>query len=217
MRMPDLSLAIRHLVRRPGFAAAAIALLALGAAANASVFSVVRGVLFRPLPFPQPDRLVAIWPTTFVSNEEVGYWRERTRSLERIATISPGWLMGLVADGGAPQKITCGRVSDDMFLTLGASAALGRTIAPGDSVPGQHRVVVLSDGLWRTRFDANPGIVGRGVQLDQEPYTVVGVMPPGFEIFEPGTDAWTPLAWDPAAATHKATFSLALGRLAAGG
>lgn len=166
MRLPDLSFAIRHLVRRPGFAAAAILLLAVSAGANASIFSVVRGVLFRPLPFPQPDRLVAVWPSTFVSNEEVAYWRARTRSFDRLATLSPGWLMGLVADGGEPVKITAGRASDDLFVTLGAPAALGRVLAPGDSVPGRHRVVVLSNVLWRTRFGADPAIVGRGVQLD---------------------------------------------------
>src|SRR6187402_177569 len=106
MRFPDLSLAFRNIFRRPGFAIVAILLMALGSGANAAVFSVVRGVLLRPLPFPQPDRLVAVWPDVFVSNEEVDYWRNRTRSFEQIAAMSPGWMMGLVADSGEPIKVT---------------------------------------------------------------------------------------------------------------
>ncbi len=108
MRFPDLSLAFRNIFRRPGFAAVAIALLALGSGANAAVFSVVRGVLIRPLPFPEPDRLVAVWPNQFISNEDLDYWRERTHSFSEIAAQSPGWMMGLVADGGEPIKVTGG-------------------------------------------------------------------------------------------------------------
>jgi hypothetical protein len=170
MRIPDATLAFRNIFRRPAFAAIAITLLALGAGANAAVFSVVRGVLLRPLPFPQPDRLVAVWPGTFVSNEEVGYWRTHTRGFESIATQSPGWLMGLVAEGGEPLKVTGARVSDNLFRTLGASAALGRTIEPGE---GASRVVVLSDGLWRRRFAADPSALGRTIQLDQQPHVIV--------------------------------------------
>jgi putative ABC transport system permease protein len=90
MRVPDLSLALRNIFRRPGFAVVAITLLALGAGANAAVFSVVRGVLLRPLPYPNPDRLVAMGPQFFVSYEDVNYWRERLRGFEQIATLSPG-------------------------------------------------------------------------------------------------------------------------------
>src|SRR5690348_3420949 len=110
MRMPDLSVAVRNIFRRPGFALVAIALLALGAGANAAVFSVVRGVLLRPLPYPEPDRLVAVAPNFFISNEDVDYWRNRTRSFTEIAALSPGWMMGLVADGGEPIKVTGARI-----------------------------------------------------------------------------------------------------------
>ena len=213
MRVPDLTLAVRNIFRRPGFALVAIALLALGSGANAAVFSVVRGVLLRPLPFAEPDRLVALGSEFFISNEDVSYWREQARSFESIAAMSPGWMMGLVADGGEPLKVTGGRVSDNLFRTLGASAALGRTIEPGDSVPGQPRVVVVSHALWRTRFGADPRAIGRGVQLDQEAYTIVGVMPPGFEVFGPGTDLWAPLPWQPDSPQFKATFSLGVARL----
>src|ERR671910_1248170 len=104
MRAPDLTLAIRNVFRRPGFALVAIALLALGSGANTAVYSVVRGVLLRPLPFAEPDRLVALGPEFFISNEDVSFWRERARSFESVAAMSPGWMMGLVADGGEPLK-----------------------------------------------------------------------------------------------------------------
>jgi predicted permease len=216
MRYPDVSLAVRNIFRRPGFAAVAILLLALGSGANAAVFSVVRGVLIRPLPFPDADRVVAVNPNQFISNEELAYWRDRARSFTEIAAQSPGWMMGLVADGGEPIKVTAGRVSDNLFKTLGASAALGRTIEPGNATPGQHRVAVLSDSLWRRRFNADPSIVGRGIELDQEPHTIIGVMPPGFEVFGPGTDLWAPLPWTPGTPQFKATFSQGVARLAPG-
>lgn len=216
MRMPDLSLAFRNIFRRPGFAAVAITLMALGAGANAAVFSVVRGVLLRPLAFPEPDRLVAFWPDVFVSNQEIEYWRGRTRSFQHIAAISPGWMMGLVADGGEPLKVTGGRVSDNMFQALGAAPLLGRTIEPADARPGAPGVVVLSHRLWRTRFNSDPSVVGRGVQLDGEPNTIVGVMPAGFDIFSRDHDLWSALQWDPAGRNFRATFSLAIARLAPG-
>jgi putative ABC transport system permease protein len=213
MRFPDLSLAFRNIFRRPGFAAVAIALLALGSGANAAVFSVVRGVLIRPLPYPEPQRLVALGPRFFVSNEDVDYWRNRTHSFADIAALSPGWMMGLVADGGEPIKVTGARVSDNLFRALGASPQLGRVIEPGEASDGRHRVVVLSDGVWRSRFGADPQVIGRTIQLDQEPFTIIGVMPPGFEVFGPGQDLWAPLPWVPGNAQFKATFSQALARL----
>ena len=217
MRFPDLSLAVRNIFRRPGFAAVAITLLAVGSGANAAVFSVVRGVLIRPLPFQDAERVVAVNPNQFISNEDLLYWREHTRSFSEIAAISPGWMMGLVAaDGGEPIKVTAGRVSDNIFKALGAAAALGRTIEPGQSIPGQHRVAVLSDSLWRSRFNADPSVIGRGIELDQEPSTIIGVMPPGFEIFGPGTDLWAPLQWVPDSTQFTATFSQSVGRLAPG-
>ena len=216
MRYPDLSLAVRNIFRRPAFAAVAIALLALGSGANAAVFSVVRGVLLRPLPYPEPERLVALGARFFISNEDVDYWRTRTRSFEQIAALSPGWMMGLVADGGEPIKVTGARTSDNLFRALGASAALGRVLEPGDAVQGRHRVVVLSDSLWNSRFGADPRVIGSTIQLDQEPFTIVGVMPRGFEVFGPGTDLWAPLPWVPGNAQFKATFSQGLARLARG-
>src|SRR5689334_20830091 len=216
MRMPDLSVAVRNIFRRPGFALVAITLLALGAGANAAVFSVVRGVLLRPLPYPDPDRLVALGPDFFISLEDVEYWRSRTHSFEEIAALSPGWMMGLVAEGGEPVKVTGARITDNLFRALGASPLLGRTIEPGDSVPGKDRVVVLSFDLWRSRFGSSPQVIGRTIQLDQQPLIVVGVMPAGFEVFGAGTDLWAPLPWTPGTTQFKGSISLGLGRVARG-
>lgn len=213
MRIP---LTVRNIFRRPGFALVAVTLLALGSGANAAVFSLVRGVLLRPLPYPESDRLVAVAPNFFISNEDVDYWRARTRSFEEIAALSPGWMMGLVAEGGEPIKVTGARVSDNLFRAMGASAAVGRAIEPGEALPGKNRVVVLSDTVWRSRFGADRAAVGRTIQLDQQPFTIIGVMPAGFEVFAPGTDLWAPLPWEPGTAQQKATFSLGLGKLARG-
>jgi len=213
MGLQGLRLAVRSVFGRPGFAASAVLLLALGAGANAAVFSVVRGVLMRPLPFAQPDGLVAVGPGEFLSNEHIGHLRDHAPGLRGVAGLSPGWMMSLVAEGGDAVKVTGARVSDNLFTVLGARPLVGRAIAPGD---GPNRVAVLAHPVWRTRFDSDEGVIGRTVQIDGQPHVVIGVMPPGFEILEPGTDVWTPLPFDPASENHRATFSQALARLAPG-
>jgi predicted permease len=213
VRAHDLTLAFRALLHRPLFAATAILLMALAAGANAAVFSIVRGVLLKPLPYQQPDRLVAFWPGSFVSNQELGYWRERTRSFDQIAAISPGWMMAMVADGFEPIKVTGGRTSDNFFTTLGVRAALGRTILPGEAAPDRARVLLLSYPIFERHFRGNPAVIGRIVQLDGTAHEIIGVMPRGFEVFGPGTEVWAPLPFDPTARNHTATFSLAFARL----
>lgn len=216
MLLHDLRQAARNLARRPGFACAAVIMLALGAGANAAVFAVVRGVLLRPMPFEVPDELVAIWPDGFVSNEEVGFWRQRTRSLAAVASLAPGWFMALAADGGEPLRVTGARVSDNLFAVVGVQAALGRAIAPGDGSPGRERVVVVSDGLWRRRFAEDPAVVGRVVRVDELAYEVIGVMPRGFELLSRETDIWVPLPFAPGSPAHRTTMSRAIGRLHSG-
>jgi predicted permease len=213
MLLHDLRLAVRSLAGRPAFTATAILLLALGAGANAAVFSVVRGVLLRPLPFERPAGLVAIWPDESVSNEEIGFWRDRARSFDAVTGIAPGWLMALVAEGGEPLKITGAKVGGNFFTTLGVGAALGRTIVPGDDTVGRERVAVITDRLWRQRFAADPAVIGRSVLIDQVAHEVVGVMPPGFEVLGRLTEVWVPLPFAPGTSGHRTTFSVALGRL----
>ena len=212
----DVRFGIRNLVRRPGYALTALVLLALGTGANAAVFSVVRGVLLRPLPFSEPEQLVAVWPDEFVSNDEIGFWRERTRTLIAMASVSPGWLMALVGDGELPLKVTGARVSENLFAMLGTAPTLGRTFAEGEGTPGRDRVAVISDTLWRQRFAADRAVLGRIVLVDQVPHEVIGVMPPGFEVFGRGTDLWVPLVFAPGSPLHRQTFSMTLGRLGVG-
>jgi predicted permease len=216
MRAHDLTLGIRNLAHRPGFALTAILLLALGAGANAAVFSVVRGILLRPLPYHESERLVSVWPTSFVNNEELTYWRDRAHSFDEVGAISPGWMMALVADGLEPLKITGGRTSDNFFTVLGVQPALGRTLLPGDASPGKTAVVVLSAGIYERHFKSDARVIGRRVMLDNVAHEIVGVMSPGFEFLEPGTDVWAPLPYDPSSPQHRAQFSQAFARLRPG-
>ena len=216
MPLPDSRLALRGLLRRPGFTVTALLLLALGAGANAAVFSVVRGILLRPLPYHEPDRLVAVWPSTFVNNDDLTFLRDRTRSFEEIAANSPGWMMSLVIPGQEPIKVTGGRTSDNFFTTLGVNAALGRTVQPGEASPSRARVVVLGAHIHQRYFDSDPRVLGRRVLLDNVEHEIVGVMPAGFEFLEPGTDVWAAMPFDPASAQNRAQFSMPFARLRPG-
>ena len=216
MRSPALALAVRSLRRRPAYTVTAILLLALATGANAAVFSLVRGVLLRPLPYRDAGALVAVWPNVFVSNEDLTYWRERTRTFEAMASVSGGWLMAFVADGVEPIQVIGTRTSDNFFTTLGVDAALGRTLLPGDARPGKTGVVVLSWTVYERHFGADPRVIGRTVRIDARPHEIVGVMRPGFEFVEPGTDVWTPAPFDPASPQHRATMSQGFARLKGG-
>jgi predicted permease len=216
MRAHDIRLATRNLIRRPAFALTAILLLALAVSANAVVFSVVRSVLLRPLPFADPQRLVVVWPQGFVNNEDLEHWRNRAHSFESIAGVSPGWMMSFVAVGREPLKVTGARTSDNFFTTLGVSASVGRALLPGDALPGRSAVVVISHEIFERQFEGDPRTIGQTVQIDAVPHEIVGVMPKGFEFREPGTDVWSPLPFDPASPQHRAQFSQAFARLRSG-
>ena len=216
MRLHDLTLAVRNLLRRPAYTVTALLLLALSAGANAAVFSVVRGVLLRPLPYQEPQQLVMVWPDTFVNNEDLTFWRERAHSFESIAAISPGWMMSLVVPGLEPVKVTGARTSDNFFTTLGVRAARGQTLKPGDATAGASPVALISTQLHERHFAVDPAIVGKHVALDGVDYEVIGVMPREFEFREPGTDVWTALPFVPGSAQNRTQFSLAFARLRPG-
>jgi predicted permease len=195
----DLIRAARSLRDRPGFTLTIVLTLALGIGANAAIFSLVDASLLRPLPFAEPDRLVALGEArpsgeqddlaapTFVE------WREAARSFEALAAWT--W-WGLALTGrGEPEELLTIRASPSLFPPLGARAALGRTFAPEEEVPGRGAVVLLSDGLWRRRFGSDPGILGRTLVLDGEPRTVVGVMPRGFRFPDADIDLWIPIGF----------------------
>ena len=210
-----LRIAVRALRRRPGFSALAAATIALGAGTNAAVGSVAYGILIKPLPFAEPDRMVAVWPGRFMSQVDLRYLRDRTRGLEYISALAPGWTFALTG-AGDPSRITVDRVSGDLFEALGTRPHLGRPIRIDEERPGSPRVLALSYPYWRTRFGGDPSIVGRTVRLDDVPHEIVAVMPPGFEVVTTRTDGWTPLPADRAAFYDRLNFSLLVGRLAPG-
>jgi putative ABC transport system permease protein len=197
----DLRFAARSLRRSRGFTIAALACIALAIGANGAVFSVVRAVLLKPLPYPEPHRLVMVWGRSAGGEEDEAAsgaefldYRERLASLESTAAIVNRFV-NLTGEGD-PQRLVAARVSASFFAILGARAEVGRTFLPEEDRLGNDKVVVLSHGLWSGRFGGDPGIVGRKVLLSDEPYTVVGVMPAGFEFqFEQFQhELWIPVA-----------------------
>ena len=215
MLLHTLRLALRSLRRRPGFSALAIVTIALGAGANAAVSAVAYGILLKPLPFPDPDRLVAVWPGRFVSQMELRYIREHAAGFAGVSAVAPGWGFSLTG-AGDPIKITVDRVSGDLFETLAAPPALGRLFRPDEDRPGAPKVLALSYRFWRTRFGGDPSVIGRTVKLDDVPHEIVAVMPASFELFASRADAWAPLPADRAAFYERANVSVLVGRLRSG-
>ncbi len=207
--LQDVRYALRSLRRSPGFTAAAALTLALGIGANAAIFSVVRGVLLRPLPFGDPEGLVVVQERDqdgLASN--TGYltfldWRARARSFSEIAVASD-WMPKLAAGPGvAAERIEGLRVSADFFRMLRVRPALGRDFLPSEDAAGENHVVLLADGLWRRRFGSDPAIAGKTIRLGDTPYTVAGVLPRDFEsVFatDPSkpTEIWSPLGYNAA-------------------
>jgi putative ABC transport system permease protein len=202
----DIRYALRGLRQRPGFTAVAVLTLALGIGANTAIFSVVNGVLLRPLPFDRPERLAMIWghrtqqPLAELSVPELWDLRDRTHAFTAVAAYADGNLN--LTGSGMPEQLRAGYMTADMPRVLGAAPSLGRSFTAEEDLPGRPPVVMLSDGLWRRRFGADPSIVGRVLVLDDAPTTVVGVMPAGFQLPShyagPGMELWAPLQLDPA-------------------
>lgn len=213
--LQDARYAVRTLRKSPGFTLVALATFALGIGANTAVFSVVSGILLRPLPYASPDRLAAIWPTSTISNAELLYLRDNAKSFSAVAAFSPGWGVALTGSG-EPRQLDAARVSTNFFQTLGARAAVGRGFANGESSSGAWDVVVLSDALWASQFNRDTSVIGRVVDLDGTPSRVIGVMPPTFEAFQPHVDAWLPLQIDPSSRFHTGQTAMGFGRLAPG-
>ncbi|MGH7619916.1 MAG: ABC transporter permease [Gemmatimonadaceae bacterium] len=211
----DVRYALRTLRKAPAFTTIALVTFALGIGANTSVYSVVSGVLVRPLPYAAPEQLAAIWPTKTISNAELEYLQQHARALSAVAAFSPGWGIPLTGSG-EPRQLDAARVSTNFFQTLGVHPALGRGFADGESSPDRWNVVVLSHALWVSQFGADPSVLGRVVDLDGTPHRVVGVMPASFEAFQAGVDAWLPLQIDRTSRFYTGQTALAFGRLAPG-
>jgi putative ABC transport system permease protein len=201
--------------------------IALGAAAVGIAFGAVDAVLLRPLPYPEADRLVLLWGRMLdgsrdrmvSSHAEFLDWKERSRSFRPLATYNV-WFPTLTGTD-EPEKLLGATVSADFFPVLGARPLHGRLFTPEDDLPDGEPVVVLAHGLWRRRFGGEPGVVGRRIEIDGRPMTVVGVLPPGFQHPEPiyldeTTEIWTPLALRADASRRRLRFLRVIGRLAPG-
>jgi predicted permease len=219
----DLRLAFRALAQAPGFSLVAVATLALGLGATTALFSVVNASLLQPLPFPEPDRLAALYeisPEPARARNEAGAatfleWRQKARGFSHLAAFTT--LDYALTGGGEPESILAARVSAEAFALLGVAPVLGRAFVGEEEAEGRHRVVVLSHELWAGRFGADPAVLGRAIHLDGEPYTVVGVMPRGFRFPDARSRLWTPLAFtrDELVQRHRRMFDV-VGRLAPG-
>lgn len=193
---------IRSLLKSPGFTSASIVALALGIGANTAIFSLVNSVLLRPLPYKDPSRLVMLWQrapvggnTNDVSAADFQDWRDRNHSFEQIAAFLPSSFN--LTEGDRPERILGLQITASFFMTLGVMPALGGVFGSEEEQPGAERSVVLSDTLWRRRFGGNGKLIGQTIHLDRQAYTVVGVMPPGFEFLGRDNELWAPLPLEP--------------------
>ena len=183
----DVRHGLRLLRRHPGFTAATVLTLTLSIGATTAIFSLVDAVLLQPPSFSKPERLVTLWQTdpdngnlpVPVGPADFLDWRDRVRSFERVAAIDP-WSLDFTG-AGEPEIFTGSLVTEGFFEMLGVNAAHGRTFLPEEYLPGSG-VIVLTDGLWRGRFGGEPDIIGRSLVLEGEPYTVIGVLGPDFQL-----------------------------------
>lgn len=196
----DLRYAMRTLVKQPGFTAVAVLSIALGIGVNTTIFSFINAALFRPLPFAEPDRLVRVWDGMAVSYPDYVAYRDETKVFSGLAAYTQR-SMSLVVNGES-ELINGEFVSGNYFDVLKANPALGRGfLAEEDRAAGTNPVVVISNPLWRQRFNSDPGVIGKSVNLNHQPYTVVGVMPEKFvgaTVITP-PDLWVPMMMEPAA------------------
>ncbi|HEY7405467.1 MAG TPA: ABC transporter permease [Candidatus Angelobacter sp.] len=221
--MQDLRYAVRVLRKSPAFAVVAIITLSLGIGANAAIFSVVNGVLLRPLPYEDPSRLVYVFshaperglPDSVTSPPDFRTLRERNRTLVNLSALYTASFN--LATGQQPERLRGEIVSSEYFTTLGVKPMIGRAFLPQEEKWGEHRVVVLSEGFWRSHLNGDQNINGKTLNLNGESYNVVGVMPASFYTPTPAV-FWLPMAWKPKdnADSHNNYFLTMVGRLKPG-
>src|SRR2546426_2248900 len=186
----DLKHTLRMLRQSPGFTITAIATLMLGIGANTAIFSVVNTVLLKPLPFPDPDRIVVLMNSSpqgsfpGASVPKYNVWRAQTQVLEDVTAYDTGGPGGNIAGGERPEQVEGIHVSREFFRLFGAPVILGRTFSHDEDRPRGDHVVVLSNGLWQRRFGSDASILGKAIALGGEPYTIIGVLASGFA-FDP--------------------------------
>ena len=197
----DFRYGVRALSRSPGFASSAVITLALGIGAATATFAVLHAVLLSPLPYPESDRLVVLWPETNGNVAMVDLAREELETVGEVSGIS-SWALTL-SGVGEPLEIDATVASASHFDVMGVSPVMGRGFLDGDALPGSEGVVVLSHEFWSSAFGADPAVLGRVVEMSGADYdrrTVIGVMPPGYRPFFRDSDVWIPLQGDPSVA-----------------
>ena len=223
----DLRFALRMLMRAPGFAAVAILTLAIGIGANTAIFSVVRAVLLKSLPYPDADRLALIWsqwgkePRGPASGPEIIEVRQRSRLFEEIAGI---WVTTwTINHSGEPEQVRLGLVTQNFLPLLVGQPQLGRLFLPEDQRAGASPVMILSDGLWRRQFGADPSIVGKPLRIGGGSVTVVGILPRDFKLIfpddasvPPDVQVYVPFQGDLAKESRSQGYIRMLGRLKPG-
>src|ERR1700730_11062523 len=219
----DIRYAVRSLLKRPGFAAIAVITLALGIGANTAIFSVVNAVLLRPLPFPDPDRLVMVWedasfagfPRNTPAPANYADWKAQNRVFEDLAALDTR-SFNLTGDGD-PQKIQSFGATANFFPLLGIKPVLGRTFSSEEDKPGASKVVMINYSLWQQRYGGERNIVGRDLLLNGEKYSVVGVMPAGFQFLDSQVEMWVPICFTAEELAQRGNHYLTVvGRMKAG-
>jgi len=218
--LADIRYSLRTIRKSPGVIAVAVLSLGLGIGASVSIFSPVDVFMFRPLPYPEADRLVHVystvpargWTYNSVSIPDFLDWREQSRTVD--VAVSYGSDVNL-AGGEGPERIDAERTSWNYFEVLQVQPVLGRLFTPEEEPAGEHRVAIISNGLWQRRFGADPAVVGQAILLDGEAFTIIGVLPAKFRLFESRTELWRPfgLTGEESRGNHN---TLPIGRLRPG-
>jgi putative ABC transport system permease protein len=215
----DLRFALRMIRTSPGFTAVAILTLALGIGANTAIFSFVDAVLLQPLPFPHAEQILNVWEKppggdrNGISTLNFLDWKRQNTVFTAMAAQT--WSSVTLTGADTPVELRDGRVGASYFDIFGAKPLLGRTFAAGEDQPGKQYEVILSHRVWESRFGADRAIIGRSLRLNGEPYTVIGVMPPG--VFDrEWQDVWTPLAFTPNEMTRNYHWMISWARLKPG-
>jgi putative ABC transport system permease protein len=201
----DIRFGLRMLAKAPGFTAIAVLTLALGIGANTAIFSVVNGVLLKPLPYPAPEQLVTVWgrftgiglpnDRNWFSAPEFRDLQELNKSFSDAAAMTDDSFN--ITGGGAPERVVGADVSPSLFSMLAIHPVFGRIFLPEEAQPGHDQVVLIGYGLWKARFGGDPAVAGRTLTINGKPMTVVGVLPAGFD-YPLNAEMWKPLAFAPA-------------------
>ena len=216
----DARYAVRQLARTPGFTVVVLLTIALGIGASTAIFSVVNGVLLRPLPYPEPHTLVRVHEVVpqygefSVAPANLVDWRQQNTVFEQIAGFTGE--RATYIDASGPSMLAGSTVSWDLFDLLRVTPSLGRTFRSEEDAPGKNSVIVISHGTWLNRFGGDPSVLGRSIALNGSPATIVGVMPAGFAFPSADAEYWRPIAIDPVKATRGGHFLGVIARLKSG-